>query len=389
MKSTVVIALPDQLGGIAALNHNLVEYASFREKVQLKVILYRDTTWTTPGFGDQFTWGETIRFEFSRWENRHAVLKRFSHVVGKGEGTLVCNDNLEVEAESIYPTGKKIVAIIHDFYNLKLAIKFYDKIDAFISHSNLFHQVMLSSDPIASKFHYLPHGVFIPALIKKPDTGKLKIAFIGRLVKSKGVTKLFEINEVLKQENVPAEWYIIGNGELKDQLQQQWLSESNVKFLSPVSKYELLELIRECKIFVLPTEFEGSPVSILEAMSCGLVPLVSDLPGGITEVVTEDTGFRLDGNDPRQFGDCIKKLYTDPVLLQKLSLQAYAKVKAQYNINNTADKYFALFCDENRKPGKPQGLNPRVGSFLDKKFIPNWMVKLLRKPQSSQQQVLR
>jgi len=385
---TIIIALPDQLGGIAALNHNLVEYSSFRERVKLKIILYRDTTWTTPLFGEPFTWGETVRFEFSRLENRYAVLKRFSQLIGDGEGALVCNDNLELEAESIYPTGKRIYSIIHDFYNLKLAIQHYNSIDVFIAHSKLFHQVMMSSNPVANNFYYLPHGVFIPEWKEKTAEGKLGIAFIGRLVEAKGVMKLYEINELLKKKKTGTEWTIIGGGELKELLQQQWKNETNVIFCSPATKKNLLEIIQKCHLFVLPTAFEGSPVSILEAMSCGLVPLVSDLPGGIQEVVTSDLGFKLDGDDPLQFADCIEQLNDNRELLNKMSLSAYSVVKEKYNINATADKYFSLFNGYRSLPGKSRQAKISIGSMLDKKFIPNWVVKMVRRSLHSQKPML-
>ncbi len=50
-------------------------------------------------------------------------------------------------------------------------------------------------------------------------------------------------------------------------------------------------------VFVLPTQFEGSPVSLLETMSAGLVPVITDLPGGIREIVEPAVGFRLPMGD--------------------------------------------------------------------------------------------
>jgi glycosyltransferase involved in cell wall biosynthesis len=378
MKPKIVIALPDQLGGIASLNHNIVEHTSFRDKVDLKIILYRDTTWKTPVFGESFSWGETIRFQYSKWENRYSVLKRFAKLVGSGEGALICNDSLELEAESVYPTGKVVYNIIHDFYNLKLSIKFYNTIHFFISHSELFHQAIVSSDPTQKRYFYLPHGVFIPEYKSKTTTGKLKIAFVGRLVKAKGVLNLYEINKKLKENNVPVHWYIIGNGELKTELAEQWKNESNVSFSSPVKKTDLISLLQECHLFALPTEFEGSPVSIIEAMSCGLVPLVTDLPGGIREMVTDEVGFRIPNAQPELFAACITSLANNREKVHELSIKAFDLAKQKYNISKTADAYFSVFAGHQKQEMKRTG-RVEVGSSLDKKFLPNSLVSFIRK----------
>ncbi len=84
-----------------------------------------------------------------------------------------------------------------------------------------------------------------------------------------------------------------------------------VKFLSPPSNQEVLALCSERDVFVLPTKFEGSPVSLLETMSVGLVPVITKLPGGITDIVSPEIGFMIGMDDIDGFANTIEKLYND------------------------------------------------------------------------------
>jgi glycosyltransferase involved in cell wall biosynthesis len=76
-------------------------------------------------------------------------------------------------------------------------------------------------------------------------------------------------------------------------LQESWHPRAPVRFLAPAANAEVLALCAENDVFVFPTRFEEFPVALLEAMSTGLVPVVSDLPSGVPEVVSEQTGFRI------------------------------------------------------------------------------------------------
>ena len=75
---------------------------------------------------------------------------------------------------------------------------------------------------------------------------------------------------------------------VEKELLDQWGKSPRVRFCSPPTNPEVLALCAQSDVFVLPTRFEGFPVSLLEAMSAGLEPVVSDLPSGIPEVVSTE-----------------------------------------------------------------------------------------------------
>ena len=131
-------------------------------------------------------------------------------------------------------------------------------------------------------------------------------------------------------------------------------------------------------VFVFPTQFEGTPVALLETMSVGLVPIATDLPGGITEIVTHDIGFRIPIGNVQLFSRAIKNLFDNPELLNRLSTACREKVKNDFNVKNTAAAYHELFSKYVELYSAKQIKRQKLGFRLDHPWIPNEIVKLAR-----------
>jgi glycosyltransferase involved in cell wall biosynthesis len=123
------------------------------------------------------------------------------------------------------------------------------------------------------------------------NNDKLNLVFLGRLEESKGVLNLISIQKQLHSKNINAHWTIIGKGSLKTELINQW-KDFEVDFFEPSTTNEVYNILAKQDVFIFPTTFEGTPVAIIEAMACGVVTIVNDLPGGIRDIVTAQTGFR-------------------------------------------------------------------------------------------------
>ena len=68
----------------------------------------------------------------------------------------------------------------------------------------------------------------------------------------------------------------------------------------------MLRLYEQHDVLVMPSRNEGLPVALLEAGAAALIPVVSDLPSGIPEVVESGvSGYRVPVGDIRRFADAI------------------------------------------------------------------------------------
>jgi len=161
-------------------------------------------------------------------------------------------------------------------------------------------------------------------------------------------------------------------------LKKAWNPADRVEFVSPASNDEVLRLCASRDVFVLPTKFEGSPVSLLETMSVGLVPVITKIPGGVTDIVNKDIGFAIEMDDNRSFATAIKKLSDDRNLLERLSANCRRKIVEEFDVTITSQGYHALFqrYEEFYKEKKLKKL--KVGARLDHQMIPNFVTRLIR-----------
>jgi glycosyltransferase involved in cell wall biosynthesis len=162
-------------------------------------------------------------------------------------------------------------------------------------------------------------------------------------------------------------------------LEEQWKAETNIRFAAPETTEEVMQIMNGNDIFLLPTRFEGSPVTILEALSAGIAPVVSDLPGGIREIVRDNVGRVIPLGNNERFADAIAEFHSDRVKLQTMKQNARKLALEKFDIRATSDHYFDLllqfasFKKEHRDlPSIP------VGFRLDQKWLPNALVSFIR-----------
>jgi glycosyltransferase involved in cell wall biosynthesis len=133
-------------------------------------------------------------------------------------------------------------------------------------------------------------------------------------------------------------------------------------------------------VFVLPTRAEGLPVALLEAAAAGVVPVVSNLPGGIPEIVDPGrTGYRPEAGDVRGFGDAIARLARDRDHLEACSRAVRALVAERFDIQACAVRYQDLYgrWRELRRPRPGRVVMP-YGSRLDRPWLPNFITRAAR-----------
>ncbi|HVU57449.1 MAG TPA: glycosyltransferase family 4 protein [Puia sp.] len=380
-KPEYIFVIEDKIGGVAYFNKNIIDHTSLRDNVTIKVIWVDQVDSDHARFPDKIKADEIVRFTYAAYENKYAVLQRLQRLFGDGPGAVICNDGLEMEAIYLFGARKTVYQAIHDFYNLGLAVKYGSITDVFFSHSRLFSDVLLSADPSGIQSFWIKQGVPLPPMVTPRVDGRpLNIVFAGRLVEAKGVLDLYFINSLLRERKLAVHWTIMGRGPLKERLVQQWKDEKNVRFVSPDDQAGVQEILLQNDLFILPTRFEGSPVTVLEALGAGLVPLVSDLPGGITETISDDIGHRIALGDISGFADAIANLDCDRPLLHRMSLACRALAEKDFDIRNTSNNYFSLFGQFGvLKKAHSGGLPIRIGFRLDSKWLPNFVVSFIRK----------
>jgi glycosyltransferase involved in cell wall biosynthesis len=149
---------------------------------------------------------------------------------------------------------------------------------------------------------------YLPAVAPKWDapnfsSKKDKIIFVGRKTSGKGAHLLPLIDAYLTANGITYEWSVIASGEKVDGAVETTLDEwqnaqssSRIVFHQDSDQNQIRQEYASSSIFILPSQTEGFPVSLIEAMSQGCVPLVfnygpdtaNQMPSGLSEFICND-----------------------------------------------------------------------------------------------------
>ena len=182
--------------------------------------------------------------------------------------------------------------------------------------------------------------------------GKVIVITTGRYIVEKNQITL--IKAVERIENGPhrdkAYLLIVGatepgqitsnQSELKAYVEKRGLSDS-VQFLNDVFNVE--DYLRASDIFVLPSFFpEGMPNSLLEAMSCGLPVICTNLPQ-MTCIFPEGRGFFFPPTDSEALSVHLSSLISSSELRKSYGASLSAYAQEHYSLTRSAEKYDRLF----------------------------------------------
>jgi glycosyltransferase involved in cell wall biosynthesis len=204
----------------------------------------------------------------------------------------------------------------------------------------------------AEKICVIPNCVSIPSSSKDisfhDKSIKTKnILFLGRLGRRKGVYDLLRAIKILGPKPSTVKLLLCGDGDLKKiqyHINDLGLN-SVVSVLGWVNGEKKNELFRKAYIYVLPSYFEGLPMSILEAMSYSL-PIVATNVGGIPFAVESGKeGFLIDPNKPVMIAQAIKQLLTDEEEWKNMSSAAKEKIKGNFSMEVLYFKLKDLYDD--------------------------------------------
>lgn len=158
-----------------------------------------------------------------------------------------------------------------------------------------------------------------PILLERPNNKKI-ILYSGRLVELKGVQYLIKALAQLK--TVRDDWvcWIIGDGEMKSELQflvKSLKLEDDIYFFG--TREDVPAIMSKAHIFVQPSIIENQPLSLIEAQVAGKPSIVSNV-GGLPEMVAHNvTGLLVEPGDVYGLFASINLLLSDPIFSKNLA----------------------------------------------------------------------
>lgn len=197
----------------------------------------------------------------------------------------------------------------------------YSSIDQLITVSsalknNIFQQIGCDSivipNMVGKEFHYLPSN------LKKKES--IQLITTGRLIPEKHFDML--IQAIANISTPKLQLYIIGNGSEKQKLQklvEKLQVKNQIQLLGHKSKQEIVTLLQQSDIFVLPSQSETFGVAYIEALACGL-PIIATDCGGPRDIVTQKNGLLIPVNDQQALEQAIVQMSHNFNLYDKQSI---------------------------------------------------------------------
>lgn len=192
------------------------------------------------------------------------------------------------------------------------------------------------------------NGVDLSKCIEKKDyetNGNFKIVHVGRFAEPKNHIGLLKAFELFNKEYSDSELWLIGDGELRSEI-EQYVKENDlknsVKFLGLQEKVH--QFLFDADIFTLPSNYEGIPMTIIEAMGTGL-PIVATKVGGVPDMLEDKISALLVDNNTDAIANAFKEYYLDSEKRKEHGQNAL-KGAGKFSAKTMAEEYEKVYLSK-------------------------------------------
>lgn len=163
----------------------------------------------------------------------------------------------------------------------------------------------------------------------------LDILYLGRIEPNKGIDYILEACCTLKENGVEFHLHFAGKEENEGQYIPKFRETLGEYFTyhGIVSGEKKTDVLKRCDVFLLPSFYEGLPMSLLETMSFGQVPVVTPVGSIPTVVQDKVNGIIISIKNAEDIVDAVKGLTTNKDLCSELSMKAKETIIEKFNDN--------------------------------------------------------
>jgi glycosyltransferase involved in cell wall biosynthesis len=182
--------------------------------------------------------------------------------------------------------------------------------------------------------HLIPNGVdigrFAPGATTQP--GRAGVLYVGRLSPEKNLETLIAAAAKLGSR-LEARLTFVGDGPLRERLRRAATEHGvRLELVPSVDHRELPRIYGSADVFVLPSFTEGHSKVLIEAMSCGVPCIASDIVANRSVLADGDAGLLFDPHDAGALAARLEQVYGQRRLADELGQRARGRVLAHYDL---------------------------------------------------------
>ena len=228
------------------------------------------------------------------------------------------------------------------------------QVDCFIAASEAIRRMLVGDGVPADRAVTVHEGIDVDHVLAAPAVNVHEafwlphrapvVGNVAALVPHKGHRHLIEAAHLVVQEVPDARFIILGEGELREQLERQ-VRESQLEkhVLLPGFRADVLGCLKGFDLFVMSSVTEGLGTSLLDAMACSKA-VVATQAGGMPEVVDEGrTGLLVAPRDHHAMARAIIRLLTEEPLRRHMGEAGFARVRERFTVERMVVETAAVY----------------------------------------------
>jgi glycosyltransferase involved in cell wall biosynthesis len=229
------------------------------------------------------------------------------------------------------------------------------QVDCFIAASEAIRRILLGDGVPAGRTITVHEGIDVDHVLGAPAVNVHEAFWLPRhapvvgsvaaLVPHKGQRHLIEAAQLVVREVPDARFVILGEGELREQLERQVRDHHLEKHVFlPGFRTDVLGCIKGFDVFAMSSVSEGLGTSLLDAMACSK-PIVATSVGGIPEVVVDgDNGLLVAPRDHAAMAGAIVRVLTDAGLRRRMGEAGFARVRERFTVERMVSQTAAVYA---------------------------------------------
>jgi glycosyltransferase involved in cell wall biosynthesis len=217
------------------------------------------------------------------------------------------------------------------------------RLSGLVCVSETLEREVLKRTPLDTIVTRIPSGAPVPGQAATPPDGTLRLIYLGRLEEEqKRISELARALCRAAREVPGVEADIFGGGTARTAVENILAAQGKdlpVRLHPAVEPDEVARELLSRHVFVLMSDYEGTPVAVMEAMAAGVVPICLWTRSGIPELVEDGVTGLIVQNRGDDFIRALRRIRTDPTLWGRLAEAARARIVQAYSCEVVAKRW--------------------------------------------------
>ncbi len=196
--------------------------------------------------------------------------------------------------------------------------------------------------PDSYPLRVIPSGVPV-CKFSTAENANFRLVYLGRMEEeAKRISLILNSFKAVMLTCQDVDGQLIGGGAYSNDVQafiKNENLENQIEYYGAIDQSQISEALQGASAILLLSEYEGLPGALMDGMACGLVPIVCEIPGGVSELVQHEFNGLVVEPTPDSVVAAVKRLKNEEGLWDRLSVNARETIQEKYSLEAAADRW--------------------------------------------------